>query len=357
MTTTSRSGRSSVRRLGGAVAGLGLAAAGVVAAQSPAAAANEVLTVTVFVAGDPNTAVAVSTGTLGQAPSERIRPYTANSFGFEFSPEVTPASGPGSTCTSDYVVVDSSPSDGVFVYKLTCDQPIDSYRVAISIGAGSCLHTQAGGLDAATYNVTTTQRDLTSGAGANGTFMPTGIGSWQWGSAIPAYVASTSGTVKDFPNPGTLTDEMGAYLPAVRACAPEPPGVNPTLSGGGLSVDPGGVGFSTNGGSAYFSGPVVGASGWRRFLALPRDLGNTGVSPWGGFRSTYGRCLVTDSSDPEQQCMLTQIPVTTNWQGGAGGFWALHNCLGQQVDVRNRLVTYMGLGLWSDATPVNLPGC
>ena len=142
MTTSLVFGRGGVRRTAGAMAAMGLAAAGVFVDQSPAAAADDVLTVTIYVAGDPTSTVAYGVGTLGDAPSARMSYYSTDGDLNQFSPGVTPSSGPGSTCVSDYVVDDSSPSDGVFVYQLTCNQPIISYHVGISVGAGSCLHTQ-----------------------------------------------------------------------------------------------------------------------------------------------------------------------------------------------------------------------
>lgn len=59
--------------------------------ESPAAAADDVLTVTIYVAGDPTSTVAYGVGTLGDAPSARMSYYSTDGDLNQFSPGVTPS--------------------------------------------------------------------------------------------------------------------------------------------------------------------------------------------------------------------------------------------------------------------------
>lgn len=354
-----------LRRVVGTAAALTLTATGVLVSQGPAAAAD-FHQITVWIAGAPDSLVATSVGgdgsdALGVEPGARMTFYSSDANQFQVGLGATD-SVLGGNCSSVVNEVQSDRGHGKWVFDVTCDNSLLNYHAGISVGPASCLAAaqQAGGLTSSqNYNVTATQWDLTSGAGANGTKLPyplSGLDSAPWGNSVEAYTAEPGAAWQNFLPSVT---ELGAYLPAVRACAPAGLSANPAVSGGAIQVNPTNQPVS-NGGAAWFTGATTtppGVSGFIRFLAWPRNLGNSGTTPWGGYRNSgYGRCLASNSP-ATQNCTLTNIPVTINAGGTGGGFWSQTNCTGQQVDVRDRATTYRGLGLWSDANAVNLTGC
>jgi hypothetical protein len=373
-----------------------------VAGQSPAAANDQTYRLTLYVVGDPSTPVSTAIigdlSTLSANPSARMASYQATPAGATTMPfptvRVNCSDGsirqPAGTLSTGFGLLPPLTNAVAADYTLVCPgvgATVSSFAVQIPITGASCL--VPSGMASGTYNLTSTQRNLVVGTGANGVNLPNSIvapnppiaapqyndAPWlRWSSdyglaqTFPAFVASNGGAAATF-NPNDLFNPsltfllggvkyvaMGAYMPAVRGCAPTTPTPGSAVSGGGISA---GLadGPISNGGAQLFSGTDLnGVTGVVRALALPKNAGASGASPWGGYRNSgYARCAAVNSFGAT--CQLTDVPVTV---GGSGTpkKWTTVGCGGQFVDVRVRATTWLGLSQYSAAAQTaGLTGC
>lgn len=314
-------------------------------ASSPSDAVHAKREVTFQIWGDPTSvgpAVTFSP-TLGDDPSTRMSPYTGLTAATGAVPvgiaDCTSTGHPG-------LEVEATPTGTPGEYKavIGCDgalADIDAVSVRIDVSAGSCL--VAAGLPdgAGSYPVTDTQYDL---GAPYGTTLPDG-------GTTQAYRAIKGGALA-IHNPYR---PVGVYFPATRPCQPStaPTTTATSTVAGALPMT---VSTPTsNGGSAVFAtADSLNHNGYSRILTKPTNLTGTG----GGFRTSYFRCGMTNDSPTSIACQLgppSGVAVTT---GGIGRVWNPAACAGQTINFRNRYMTYMGYGLWSDeGTKVLTGGC
>lgn len=314
-------------------------------ASSPTDAAHAKREVTFQIWGDPTSVGPPVTfsPTLGDAPSTRMAAYTG----------LTAATGAvpvaiGDCTSTGYpgLEVEATPTGTPGEYKAAIGcvgalADIDAVSVRIDVSAGSCL--VAAGLPdgAGSYPVTDAQFDL---GAPYGTTLPDG-------GTTQAYRAIKGGTLS-IHNPFL---PVGVYFPATRACQPStaPTTTATATVAGRLTMT---VSTPTsNGGSAVFATTdSLNHNGYSRILTKPTNVTGTG----GGFRASYFRCGMTNDSPTSISCQLGPpggVAVTT---GGIGRIWNPAACAGQTINFRNRYMTYMGYGLWSDeGTKVLTGGC
>lgn len=314
-------------------------------ASSPSDAAHAKREVTFQIWGDPTSVGPPVTfsPTLGDDPGTRMAAYT----GLTAATGAVPVGIADCTSTGyPGLEVEATPTGTPGEYKavIGCEgalADLDAVSVRIDVSAGSCL--VAAGLPdgAGSYPVTDTQFDL---GAPYGTTLPNG-------GTTQAYRAIKGGTLA-IHNPYI---PVGVYFPATRPCQPSTP---PTTAATATVAGALPMTVSTptsNGGSAVFATTdSLNKNGYSRILTKPTNVTGTG----GGFRTSYFRCGLTNDSPTSITCQLGPpdgVVVTT---GGIGRVWNPAACAGQTINFRNRYMTYMGYGLWSDeGTKVLSGGC
>jgi hypothetical protein len=286
---------------------------------------------------------------------------------------------------------------------------IESFQLTFTTNAASCLVSgRPSQLEAGTYPLTRTQVNNSDfGDAVDFHFNPLS-------TAYPAFRALKDGSAGTFTSVDVLggdTDKwsISAYLPASRPCAPLTgpvfTGTNPFATNvGRLGVGPASVitqtqayNFTTTiavaasgGGGRYQetqvmaeAPPQLSIRGAKRIQALPRNNGTSGTSPWGGYRNdglfvqcgantnvglvnTTARCRMAGILSPGQPIQGTGNSAPTLGvrvtNGGAlsavdsFNHWSAvgTNEVGQEVSFRARDVSWVGYGLHSPQTTVNL---